>query len=275
MGRLVEETSGGVYADFSQDIRLASARVTAAAGNANLAFVGRSPESLFDYLSGVLADTSWADRLLLLNVSTRYQSPDDIQRENPGSIEAFTEHLESLGILPEQIASGPRPLALVDLVSTGSTFRHVAELVLALAKQESVDLNALRRRLQFVGITWRSKNSPNTYRWHQHASWLRKFPSSAVKNVSIPGQMWDYLGNKQEKVVPTNPPWRWADPAIARPPREPEHLHALRRALELFDLGCMSEERQRFSGALSGQHAMRESWCRSLVAELRGKSARR
>ena len=210
----------------------------------------------------------------MLIVCLRYQAPEEIQREIPASIDAFADHLKSLGILPEQIATAPRPLALVDLVSSGSTFRHVTALMLEVSNQRSVDLNAVRRRTQFVGITWRSKNSPNTFRWHQHASWLSKFSASAVKNVSIPGPMWDYLGNRQGKVVPTNPPWRWADSAITRPPRDSEHLLALRQALKLFDLGCTANERQSFSTELANQYAMRESWCRSLVAELRGKSTR-
>ncbi|MBT8079175.1 MAG: hypothetical protein KJO31_11415 [Gammaproteobacteria bacterium] len=273
LGRLVERAPGNVYASFAEDIRLASARVIAAAGDAGLLFVGRSPETLFDYLSGILAETSWFDRLLLLNISMRYMSPDDIERENPASISAFAEHLAALGIAPEQIASAPQPLALVDLVSSGSTFKHVTELILGLAKQDGIDRNAVRRRMRFVGLTWRRKNSPNTYRWQQHADWLEKFPGTVVRNVSIPGRLWDYLGNRQEKVIPTNPPWRWADAAIAGPPREEEHLLALRRALDIYDLGSSKLERQKFSERLARQQAMREPWCRGLVGELRKKSA--
>ena len=69
LGRLVDGPPASVYDAFMEDLREASARVVAMAGGSRLAFVGRSPESLFDYLSGVVAETSWEPRLLLANVS--------------------------------------------------------------------------------------------------------------------------------------------------------------------------------------------------------------
>jgi len=269
LGRLVERAPGEVYANFAEDIRRASARVIAASGDAGLLFVGRSPETLFDYLSGILAETSWFDRLLLLNISIRYMSPDDIERENPASISAFAEHLAALGITPEQIASAPQPLALVDLVSSGSTFRHVTELIFGLAAQESVDVNAVRRRLRFVGLTWRSKNSPNTYRWQQHAAWLSKFPGTVVWNVSIPGRLWDYLGNTQHKTTRSYGAWAWGDRRLASPDRAPERLRALRLASDLFELGRRRRTRRELSSRLAATSAMRQRWLRTLVGELR------
>ncbi|NLC24613.1 MAG: hypothetical protein GX776_09170 [Oxalobacter sp.] len=37
------------------------ARIIAFAGNSDLVFVGRSPESFFDLLSGMLFDTTWLE----------------------------------------------------------------------------------------------------------------------------------------------------------------------------------------------------------------------
>src|SRR6266567_812582 len=46
----------------------------------------------------------------------------------------------------------------------------------------------IRRKVRFVGVTNRTKTSPNTYRWQQHAAWTRQLPSRAVVNVSLQPQ---------------------------------------------------------------------------------------
>lgn len=273
LGRLTEGELASVYAGFESHLRVASARIISAAGDADLCFVGRSPESLFDYLSGVLPDTSWQDRLLLANISIRYASITDIRRDSPDALPALQDHLSQLGLLPTQLVARRRPVALIDLVSSGSTFRHLGALIMELANDAGADLPGVRRKLRFVGITWKTKNSPHTYRWHQHADWLNEFPRIKVKNVSISGEMWAFLGNMQEKVTPTNPPWRWSDQSILSPPRDKSSLKALRRAASLFDLGNSPDERDRFSAELSRQHSMRYRWCRRLVSELRGRSS--
>jgi hypothetical protein len=52
LGRLVEGEAGPSYEGFLDDLRRASVRVTALGGDHRFVFAGRSPESLFDYLSG-------------------------------------------------------------------------------------------------------------------------------------------------------------------------------------------------------------------------------
>ena len=272
LGRLAEGELSDAYPEFVDDLRGLSAHVIAASRDADIAFIGRSPESVFDYLSGVLLDTAWSERLLLVNLSMRYNSPRDVRRDHPEAMAALQHHLAELQLSPAQLIKRQRPVALVDLVSSGSTFRYVTELIMEFAKESTVDLAAVRQKLRFVGITWRTKNSPNTYRWHQHAGWLDPFSGTPVRNISIPGPMWNYLGNSQAKVTSSNPPWRWGDPNISVPPRDEANLAALRRALTLFDLGASVEERRRFSDALCKETAMRFSWFRQLVTELRGHS---
>ncbi len=272
LGRLSNHRSPDPYAEFRQDLRRLAAATISAAGDTDLVFVGRSAESVFDYLSGSLLDTSWSDRLHLLNVSMR-ASPSELRRDSPYAIQSAMRHLEDIGLAPNDLVHRKRPIALVDLVNTGSTFKNITELILHLASESKVDLGAVRSKLRYVGISWRTKNSPNTFRWHQHAKWLAAFPPSPVKNVSIAWQLWGYLGNNQPKVVPSNPPWRWASSDISIPPRGAENAEALSQALALFDFGRSSDERKTFSGELAKQAAMTHRWCRSLVLELRGKAA--
>src|SRR5688572_4587850 len=71
LGALMNAASASAYPAFAEDLRACCAAVMAAAGDADLIFVGRSPESLYDYLRGACFDTSWRERLHLLLVSVR------------------------------------------------------------------------------------------------------------------------------------------------------------------------------------------------------------
>ena len=267
LGRLAGGERAESYPEFEADLREAAARCVAAAGDSDLVFVGRSPESLFDYLSGVLLDTSWAGRLSLVNLSLRGSTMEEM-RADPARRAAFREHLAQLNLDPPTLYLRERPAALIDLVASGSTFGSLTELLLDWACEEGIELDGLRRKLRYVGVTWRTKTSPNTWRWHQSARWLGRHRSS-VQNVSIPGRLWDFLGNRQDKVARWHPPWRWDDGQAGTPPREAEHLAALRQAVAVFARGCDREDREGFVSVLVQQHRFREAWCRALVQELR------
>ncbi|MEM7474208.1 MAG: hypothetical protein AAF483_04390 [Planctomycetota bacterium] len=271
LGRLVDAgvfaaTRSDAYPEFVSDLRQCVARIVAFAGDSELVFIGRSPESIFDYLSGVFFDTPWYERLKLANISIRYESLDLLQ---PAALLSAKEHFRAIGLAPLDIVHNSRPIALVDLVSSGSTFQNTSQLLLSWAREEVADLPAVRRKLRFVGVTWKTKNSPKTFRWQQHASWLSEFPSGCVKNVSAPGRLWDYLGNYQPKVGWSNPPQRWTDPKITEPPHRDSNIAALKLALEVFDTARTSEEREAFSDCLRNQPQMSEAWFRQIVSQVR------
>ena len=267
LGTLVRGEPAESYPEFLGDLRRCCARVLGAAGDARLVFVGRSPESLFDYLSGALADTSWASRLALLNLSMRRRA--DEPAPVPAGVAALRTQLSDISLDPAGIARSPHPIALIDLVDSGETLGTLVDVVVSWAAGAAVDVRAVRRRLRVVGITERQKNSPNTWRWQQRSDWARAFRPSALKGVSVPGRLWDYLGNRQQKVQRSNPPWRWADPEMRQPPRDPEHIAALRLAVMVFEGARMREERGALAGLLADEGAMRYAWLRSLVNELR------
>src|SRR5262249_42407928 len=152
----------------------------ALSGDGSLVFVGRSLESLFDYASGLLLETTWATRPVLLNVSLRGAAA-----LGPRARQAASAHLAEAGLAPASIAARERPVVLVDVVASGGTFGSFATLLLELAEASGVDTNAVRRRLRFVGLTSRKRTSPKTWRWQQHAEWTRGFRPSAIKNVSV------------------------------------------------------------------------------------------
>src|ERR1051326_5117963 len=103
LGSLVESAPAARPPWFDDELLRCCARVVAFAGNSDLVFVGRSPEPLFDLLSGILLDTTWADRLSILNLSLRYASTPDA--EDAAAIEPY---LRSLGLSPDSLVACSR-----------------------------------------------------------------------------------------------------------------------------------------------------------------------
>src|SRR5688500_13363749 len=135
LGRLLETAPldprawwhGPYWAEFLDELRICAARVVARAGNARMVFVGRSPESLYDYLTGALAGTDWEDRCELLNVSLF--GGDAHRFVAPPAMQALRDQFAACGLTPAEIAAAPLPVAFVDLVSSGGTFGSLSDTI--------------------------------------------------------------------------------------------------------------------------------------------------
>jgi hypothetical protein len=269
LGSLVDGERAETYAAFLDHLLPCCSRVLAFGGDFDLIFVGRSPESIFDHLSGLLFDSSWFSRLELLHFSMRFREEADVRQEHPESINAMRAYLQHLGLQPEGIATRIRPIAFIDLVATGDTFGRLVTFFRNWSKDIEYDWNAVKRRIRLIGITERTKTSPKTWRWQQQASWVSLLESRSVKNVSIPRALWEYLGNYQYKVSRSYTPSRWGDPELSLPSYSERQLKALRLAYELFELGRTKERRERFVSLLVKEPAMKHEWFRMLVQEIR------
>lgn len=270
LGRLVDGEPASAVTHILEHVRHCSARVIAMAGDARLIFVGRSPDALFDYLTGTFANTSWARRIALLNLSLR-SSDRGWADLAPAARDAMREQFVAVGLDPTSIATGPYPVALIDLIYSGETFGKLFELLFDWCRVLPLDERAVRRRLRVVGITWPYDHDGKPPSWRT-LDWARRFRPGALKSVSVPWWFWSELGNSERKVSRTNPPELWGDPVMARPPRHARHVEGLRVARALYELGRSRAERDGLSAALAEQPAMRHVWCRVLRAELRSAS---
>ena len=77
---------------------------------------------------------------------------------------------------PSGLARRRRPVSFVDVVYRGATFTDVFDLLRTWVNDEHLPWSTIRRKLRFVGVTSRTKTSPNTYRWQQYATWTRHLP---------------------------------------------------------------------------------------------------
>jgi hypothetical protein len=239
----------------------------ASSADGDLFFVGRSPDSLFDVLSGIFAGTSWEERLRLLPVSLRWNSA-------PGSLpiprQALRRYLASLELSPEQIRSRPRPTALVDMVATGRTFGELVTTWQVWSQELNIPWIQVRRKLRLIGITERAKTSPKTWRWQQHVTWAALLAPGSIKNVSVPWWFWDQL-NDRPKASRTFPPEAWANPDLSRPPRHWRSIDGLRDAVCCYQTGRTAAARERFVAELLRGPSVRSAWLRALAHELRSR----
>lgn len=261
-------TGSAQYAWFMRELVRSGARALAFAGDADLYFVGRSPESLFDYLSGLLFGTPWAGRPHLLHFSARGYSLTGIAQSDPAAVHEFRRYLAHLALDPPGLVRRERPVAFVDVVASGGTLEQLIGFLYQWCRELGGDWDAVRRKLRIVGLTPQAKTSPKTWRWQQHADWVARLEPGAIKNVAIPGGFFYYLAGAQTKLTQSFPPWRWADPTITLPRYDTPTLMALGRAVALFDAGRARAHRARFARELSRQPAMAHAWFRALVREL-------
>jgi hypothetical protein len=113
------------------------------------------------------------------------------------------------------------------------------------------------------------EEQPNTWRWHQKASWVTEIERTNIKNISIPARLWRWAGDYAEKATPSFRIERWAAAEARLPARSEPHLMGLRLAARLFERGRGKEERALFASELAAQPEMTEAWLRTLVLRLR------
>jgi len=270
LGRLVTGEPVERLPSILEEVRRCAARVIAMAGDSQLVFVGRSPEALFDYLTGAFAGTSWSDRMTLLHLSLKGSSQRWAEM-TATTHSALRQQFGALGLNPAAIVAGARPIAFVDVICDGDTFASLTHLLFDWAQEEGVGTTALRRRVRIVGIITRGNRGYTTTGWQRHA-WARRYRPGALKGVPVSESFWAFLGNSDAKVARSNPPWRWCDPEMARPPRGPRHTEALDLALALHEAARSRSERDALAAAIAEHLSTREVWCRVLTSELRTAS---
>jgi hypothetical protein len=257
---------------FLDDLVACAGKVLARSGNGDLCFVGRSLDSMFDLLGGVLAGPIGEQRLHRLPLS--FQRPAVASgrrwRRRPltsAELAQGRHFLATVGLTPHALARRDRPAVLVDVVDGGATFTELFTLIRDWVDEEREPWPVIRRKLRFVGVTSRRKTSPNTYRWQQHASWTRRLPAAAVVNVSLQSGVWSYFGDHQVKLTRSLRPDRWT--AEADGPGRDEHTRqALAEAAALVSYGRSQAGRHAVARAVGRDPALAQPWLRTLVTNL-------
>jgi hypothetical protein len=246
----------------------ATACILGQSGDGELFFVGRSPENFHDFLSGVFKGKASASRIHLLPFSVGASPEFERTIGIAAKRRTLERNLSRLGLAPRDIMRRRRPTVLVDIVASGRTLGHLVAFLHTWCARQGEDWKQLRRKLRIVGLTGRTKTSPKTRRWHQHAKWTGLLPRSAIKNVSIPRSLFHYLGAGQAKLNASFAPERWGDDAVLKPPRDEDTKLALRLARVLHVMGQQKELRRLLARLMATQPAARYGWFRALMREV-------
>jgi hypothetical protein len=270
LGELVDIAAAETYPGFVEHLRTAAARVLAMAGDSDLVFVGRSPECLFDYLSGTLEGIADAPSLTLMHFSAPNVPADELARRHAAELDALFAYFASERLDPTSIATYGKRVRFIDVVASGQTFGALVECLRLWAERQGADWNVVERRIGFVGLTPQKETSPNVWRWWKHQPWAKALTKTPIKNVALPESFWGYIANNDEKATPSHWLKRWASPESTEPCRDPHRLRGLRLALDNYDRGRDKTERALFVRELTQLPGMRDAWLRSLVLRLRG-----
>jgi len=260
---------------FKETLTQLAVEVLRAGQDVDFVFVGRSPENLYDFLSGALAETSWFGRTQQLQLSLHEHAPGRLRRQHAAALARLWGYFESLGLTPPQLLERPRPVAFVDLVFAGRTFGNLLRLLRFWSGGDLRRWGPVRDRLILVCIVERghSRFEP----WEPgHSPWTGEVAEGALRRVPLDTKTWRYWADRQPKTTDSFPPDRWDDPEQGEPPTERERLQAARFARSLYRLGGWS--RRRLATSLAGRRG--ESipvWRDRLARELAplGKRRRR
>ncbi len=256
---------------YYADLRDCTAKIIAYSEGADLCFVGRSLDDVYDYLAGLYEHTSQQDRHCCLNISLYGRSLKTIEKDCLQSIAALKAHCTALGLDPQSIMSNKRATCFVDVVSEGGTYEEIYHFLVRWTEELKLCVKTLQQKLRFLGITSRKKNSPNTWRWQQHSDWTKHLKARQVKNISVSWEFWSFIANNQAKMTPSNQPKRWFGNDLHKPKHDPEHISALQHAYHLFHVATQAHERQAFLKVLNAnQIAIQQSWIRALALEMKG-----
>ncbi|MEW5962494.1 MAG: hypothetical protein AB1749_02940 [Pseudomonadota bacterium] len=270
LGDLTATAPATAYDGFVDDLRQAAAKVLARARASELVFVGRSLESVFDYLSGALQSIDAAPSLTLLQFSCPRGTAAELAGKHPQELAALHAYLAAERLDPAALASGGRRVAFVDVVSSGATFATLAGLMHHWSRAAGVDFSAVLHHIAFLGVTEQRRTSPNTWRWWQRPPWSELAMKPATASTSVPYRFWAHVADGEAKVTPSHRLGDWGAPLPAAGMRNAEHMSALRRAADLYDLGRTCDERRRLARLLAAAPEMREEGVRSLARRLKG-----
>lgn len=261
LGTLINEGSIQIDEKFINELALSAARIIAFSDDSRLYFIGRSPENYFDFLNGIYRERKFA---ALINLFQYSEGRYDMERlrKNEVKLSYLREQMKSIGLSPKVILENKRSTALVDVVYTGSTMKNLIENIRDWTIYERLDWKSVRSKIRIVGITFRTKNSPNTWRWQQQTDAKRILEGIKVKNVSITWGLWNEIGNTQSKVTTSNSPNLWDSDKLEKPIRLKEHLEGLNFAYALNQLAGQKEIRELLKLNMQKQIEMKYKWFR-------------
>lgn len=264
VGDLLDGIPGPNIWYWNDLVRCAVEVLGRSSGGGYVCFVGRSLDSVYDFLSGALWNTIMAERLIRLPISCK--SAKGLSRPEAHNLRAV---MTACGITPLML-QGRHPVILCDVVDTALTFTNLFYEIRRWVIEEG-QWDVARKRLRFTGVVKRSFPSPDTWRWYQHMNWTKYLPREGVSSIAMNTSSWEYLTNQQQKATVAFGPSAWGHQWVFKPRRDNDARCALSEACALISYGKQSDVRKALGHLLSLEcRAMRDPSLRKLASELSG-----
>ncbi|WP_155297888.1 hypothetical protein [Deinococcus kurensis] len=244
-------------------LRAALAGVLVAAAGRDLVFVGRSPDPLRAYLSGLLGGVDAPQRVSALNVSLLNATL------TPAQTLALRPLLAGVGLRPAELTREDRRAALVDVVASGGTFAQLHRVLRGWAAGEGLGTTCVARRVSAVGLLRAGYARPGAWRWSAQPE-LR---GVQTRSVLTDPALWHWLAEDGPKLAPRFPVTAWPSPPLTLPGRTDETLGALAQARALVLLGQDPAERQRMAAALIRAGGLADAGLRPLIRAWKGQQS--
>lgn len=283
--------------DYMDEVVECCAKILARSDNGDLFFVGRSPDTFYDFLSGALKETSWRDRLRLLHFSFYYHYEEQTVQKQPELLENYHRYLTHLNLDPLSLQRRERPVVLVDLVNEGGTFDRLINLLRDWCEKVGVPWERVRGKIRVVGIVrrddldgyfrerlvtrYRRQKQPGSIKERRRQSrhghgknlypygdWPKLLNRGAVRFFAVERHFWSYLGDYQPKMAVSYKPDRWGQEWVTVPDRQAERLVALKIALAYHREGLSRQGRVRLVHYMNRERRMAQPWYRALLGEL-------
>ncbi len=266
LGNLTQGIETDLSAEFITELIQSSARILAFSNESKIYFVGRSPENYFDFLNGIFNDVNEIkNRINLFQFSGRYYELRALKLERIEGLNSLKQYMDTIGLSPEKILCRKIKTTFVDIVFEGNTFEVLFKILEDWTNELKLNWTELKKKIHIVGITIKTHNSPNTWRWQQNVNWIDLIDQSNIKNVSVSDAFWCYIGNTQNKTTDSFSPKRWNDPKIESPVRTRSRKEGLAIALQLFNLGLTKEMKGRLKKELAKQKEVEHKWFRKYL----------
>ncbi|MFC3604299.1 hypothetical protein [Deinococcus soli (ex Cha et al. 2016)] len=246
-------------------LRAALAGVLVAAAGRDLVFVGRSPDPLRAYLSGLLGGVAVTWRVSALNVSLLNATL------TPAQATTLRPLLAGVGLRPGDLVREDRCASLVDVVASGGTFAQLHRVLRDWAAEDGLGTTCVARRVSAVGLLRAGYARPGALRWSAQPELRRVQTSSVLTDPAL----WSWLAEDSPKLAPRFPVPAWPSPPLTLPGRSDETLGALAQARALVLVGQDRAERQRMAAALICAGGLADAGLRPLIRVWKGKQDQR
>lgn len=269
LGDLIGNGNADLSSEFLDELIASSARIIGFADNSILYFVGRSPENYFDFLSGIYSEQkNLLNNFQLFQFSGKRHTIQELISKYAFDLEVFKGYMTQIGLSPSQILGRKSNTAFVDVVYMGDTFEILFEILKKWSDDIKADWNALRQKIRIVGITERTKNSPNTWRWQQQVDWIEMVGQTRVKNVSVTWDFWRHIANEQFKTTKSFYPDRWSNNEVSEPLREAFNLEGLKLARTIYRAGLEKGSKTNLRKQLVKQKEVEYGWFKEYIKVL-------